>query len=103
MSSSPAPANFNPDGAPAALPARGGWVAVRCRELATVIHDGALQSIALCLLQTELAKRLWERGEPERAVSELQAIAPELEAAADMLRQVIAALVALAEPRVDGD
>ena len=81
----------------------GAWSATpttnRCRELATEIHDHALQSIALCLLQTELAKRMWERGEPERALSELQGIAPELEATAEMLRSIMSELMAIAESR----
>ncbi len=80
-------------------PARATIAAARCRELATLIHDGALQSIALCLLQTELARRLWERGEPERALGELQAVAPQLETAAEMLREVIAELLVLADTR----
>ncbi|HLI26426.1 MAG TPA: histidine kinase [Chloroflexota bacterium] len=97
MSTSPARAEFRSDGTAAPLAGQAAHVALRCRELATAIHDGALQSIALCLLQTELAKRLWERGEPTRALGELQAITPELEAAAEMLRHVITELLALAD------
>src|SRR5215207_5038534 len=72
----------------------------RCRELATEIHDHALQSIALCLLQTELAKRMWDRGEPEKALAELQSIAPELESTAVMLRDVMNELMALDDTRI---
>ena len=75
-------------------------VSERCRELATEIHDHALQSIALCLLQTELAKRMWDRGEPEKALAELQSIAPELESTAMMLREVMNELITLDDTRI---
>lgn len=77
-------------------PAHPTTTTARCRELATAIHDRALQSIAVCLLQTELAQRMWDRGEPTRALEELQSIAPELEAAAEALREIMTELVALA-------
>ncbi len=67
-----------------------------CRQLAARIHDDVLQSLALCSLQAELSRCLWESGEPEQALRELSGIGDGLEAAAGALRDVMSALVAAA-------
>ena len=67
-------------------------------QLARVIHDNVLQSLALSLLQAELCRRLWESGEGDRAFSELVGVVAELEAAADKLREVMLDLRAAGAP-----
>ena len=67
-----------------------------CRSLAARIHDDVLQSLALCSLQAELSRRLWETGQPEQALAELGGIGDGLDAAVAALREVINALLAAA-------
>ncbi len=67
-----------------------------CRQLAARIHDDALQSLALCSLQIDLARRLWEGGEVEQALSEVAGISDGLESAVATLREVTNALLAAA-------
>ena len=66
------------------------------RFLAARIHDDVLQSLALCSLQAELSRRLWETGQPDQSLTELSGIGDGLEAAVAALREVINALLAAA-------
>jgi len=63
-----------------------------CNRLARTIHDQVLQSLALCLLQTDLCRRLWDSGQAPDALAELTGIAREVESAAEVLRQVVSDL-----------
>jgi Histidine kinase len=65
-----------------------------CLLLAHRIHDDVLQSLALCSLQGELARRLWAAGQPEQALVELGGMGEALEAAVAALREVTASLIA---------
>jgi hypothetical protein len=65
-----------------------------CRALAVRIHDDVLQSLALCSLQGELARRLWDAGQPEQALAELGGMSEALDAAVAALREVTATLLA---------
>jgi Histidine kinase len=67
-----------------------------CLLLAQRIHDDVLQSLALCSLQGELARRLWAAGQPEQALAELGGMGEALEAAVAALRDVTATLIAAA-------
>jgi signal transduction histidine kinase len=69
-----------------------------CRALAARIHDDVLQSLALCSLQAELSRRLWEAGQPDQALTELTGIGDGLEAAVTALREVMNVLLAAADP-----
>ena len=65
-----------------------------CLLLAHRIHDDVLQSLALCSLQGELARRLCDAGQPEQALAELERMGEALEAAVAALRDVSTALIA---------
>lgn len=65
-----------------------------CLLLARRIHDDVLQSLALCSLQGELARRLWDAGQPEQALAELGGMGEALEAAVAVLREVTTTLIA---------
>ena len=65
-----------------------------CLLLARRIHDDVLQSLALCSLQGELARRLCDTGQPEQALAELGRMEEALEAAVAALRDVTTALIA---------
>ena len=57
-----------------------------CLLLAHRIHDDVLQSLALCSLQGELARRLCEAGQPEQALAELGGMGEALGSAVAALR-----------------
>jgi hypothetical protein len=65
-----------------------------CLLLARRIHDDVLQSLALCSLQGELARRLWDAGQPEQALAELGGMGEALESAVAALRDVTTTLIA---------
>ena len=65
-----------------------------CLLLARRIHDDVLQSLALCSLHGELARRLWDAGQPEQALAELGGMGEALEAAVAALRDVTTTLIA---------
>jgi signal transduction histidine kinase len=67
-----------------------------CLLLAHRIHDDVLQSLALCSLQGELARRLWDAGQPEQALAELGGMGEALEAAVAVLRDITNTLMAAA-------
>ena len=58
-------------------------------RFATVIHDYVLQSLSISLVQVELSRRLCEAGRQNEAVAELDTAAQQLQAAADVLHQVM--------------
>lgn len=68
-----------------------------CARLAYTIHDDVLQSMALCMLQATLCRRLWESGQVPEALAELDAISGELDSAANVLRGIVTDLRAAAE------
>jgi hypothetical protein len=73
-----------------------------CDHLAKVIHDSVLQALALSMLQADLCRRGIETGNREMALGELSGIEPQLQAAVETLRGVIAELRAAAQPEITG-
>ena len=76
-------------------------MAALCDHVAQVIHDRVLQALALSMLQADLCRRGIEAGDRETALAELSGIEPQLQAAVETLRGVIADLhaAAHAQPR----
>lgn len=93
-------------GRPAGPERGGGSVALPveliCERAAAAIHDDVLQSLALCMLQVELCRRLWEGGDAEAGLAELDGMTSEIDRAAEALRQVVGDLriVAGHNPRI---
>jgi hypothetical protein len=69
--------------------------------LAEVIHDDILQMLGVCLLEAELCRRFWKKGQQEQVVAELNEMVKILEAAAESSHRVLgdARLVAVLAPR----
>ncbi len=86
-----------PSSAAPASAGRGTPSAQLCSRLADVIHEQVLQSLGLCLLQAELCRRMWNSGQEQHALAELDGVSRELESAVDVLRQVTADLLSAAE------
>jgi hypothetical protein len=73
-----------------------------CDHLAKVIHDRVLQALALSMLQADLCRRGIEAGDRDMALAELSGIEPQLQAAVETLRGVIADLHAAAHADARG-
>jgi hypothetical protein len=86
----------DPPGAAQPPAARVAATPEQCEQWANLIHDQVLQSLGLCLLQADLCRRLWDTGQPEQALAELQGVNEELDTTVDTLRQLIAELLAAA-------
>ncbi len=58
-------------------------------ELARLIHDDVLQTLGVCLLEAELCRRFWKKGQRAQVVEELVAVMEGLEAALETSRPIV--------------
>src|SRR2546421_3548521 len=84
----PLPAH-RPLEAPLSLAADADAIAQLHARFASTIHEHVLQALAISLMQVELSKRLCESGQQDQAVAELDTAATQLQAAADVLHQLM--------------
>jgi len=94
MSSAPPPSGAD---RPLAAGSDASTYTALCDHVAKVIHDSVLQALALSMLQADLCRRGIEAGNREMALAELSGIEPQLQAAVETLRGVIAELQAAAQ------
>ena len=57
--------------------------------LANTIHEHVLQALAISLMQVELSRRLCMAGQQAEAAAELETAMTQMQAAADVLHQVM--------------